>query len=313
MEEGYVEMPFWEGVMYSFIMGPVFGVVSGCLHIITIERLYKRVSLTRLILTRLLLSIMFVILLVIFSYLFIGRYSLGLNISLIDFAFDAGSFAIYFYLIFTDIFLTVLGLFNQVLGEGNLWRLLIGRFYKPRDEERIFMFVDLHSSTEIAERLGHIRYSYLIQDCFDDLAVVAEHQAEIYQYVGDGVILTWKLNRGLKSSNCLKAFFLFQSRIRARENHYLKRYGEMPMFKAGINAGIVTVTEVGRDKREIAYHGDTINTAARVQGKCNELDQDFLITENLMKRLSKNSYSFKLMGEVMLKGKKKDVKVYGVS
>jgi len=50
-----------------------------------------------------------------------------------------------------------------------------------------------------------------------------------------------------------------------------------------------------------------------VQGKCNELDQDFLITENLMKRLSKNSYSFKLMGEVMLKGKKKDVKVYGVS
>jgi len=308
-----VEMQFWEGVGYSFIMGPVFGLVSGLLHMITIERLYKRVSLTRLILTRLLLSILFVIVLVIFSYLFIGRYVLGLKVSLAEFALDPGSFAIYFYLIFTDIFLTVLGLFNQVLGEGNLWRLLIGRFYNPRDEERIFMFVDLQSSTEIAERLGHIRYSYLIQDCFDDLSVVAEHDAEIYQYVGDGVILTWKLNRGLKSSNCLKAFFLFKDRIQARENHYLKRYGEMPVFKAGINAGLVTVTEVGRHKREIAYHGDTINTAARVQGKCNELGQDFLITENLLHRLTGNSFSFKLMGEVVLRGKKEDVKIYSVA
>ena len=313
IEEGYVNMPFWEGVVYSFIMGPVFGLISGVLQIITIERLYKRVSLTRLILGRFLLSLLFVALLVLFSYVYVGRYVLGLDVGILEFAFDAGSFAIYFYLIFIDIFLTVLGLVNQVLGDGNLRRLLFGRFYTPRDEERIFMFVDLQSSTEIAERLGHIRYSYLIQDCFDDLSVVAEHDAEIYQYVGDGVILTWKLDRGLKAANCLHAFFLFQARLHSREKYYLKRYGEMPIFKAGMNAGLVTVTEVGRYKREIAYHGDTINTAARVQDKCNELGEDFLITENLVEKLQHDVFDFQLMGEVALKGKAKDVKVYGVA
>jgi adenylate cyclase len=253
-----------------------------------------------------------VIILVIFSYLFVGRYVLELNVTLTEFAFDAGSFAIYFYLIFTDIFLTIVGLFNQVLGEGNLWRLLKGRFYNPREEERIFMFIDLYSSTDIAERLGHIHYSKLIQDCFDDLSVIAQCDAEIYQYVGDGAILTWKLDRGLKASNCLMALYLFRERIQSREKHYLKRFGVMPLFKAGINAGLVTVTEVGRYKREIAYHGDTINTAARVQGKCNELGKDFLITENLLDRLTSNSFTFMVMGEVTLRGKRKETKVYAI-
>jgi len=38
-----------------------------------------------------------------------------------------------------------------------------------------------------------------------------------------------------------------------------------------MNAGVVTVAEVGKYKKEIAYHKDTINTAARIQVKCNEL------------------------------------------
>jgi len=33
------------------------------------------------------------------------------------------------------------------------------------------------------------------------------------------------------------------------------------------------VAEVGEIKTEIAYHGDTINTAARIQEQCNVLKQ----------------------------------------
>lgn len=54
-------------------------------------------------------------------------------------------------------------------------KLVTGRFCTPTAEERNFMFLDLQASTTLAEQLGHIKYSMLIQDCFNDLGVVVEN------------------------------------------------------------------------------------------------------------------------------------------
>ncbi|MHA1992727.1 MAG: hypothetical protein ACW98A_17360 [Candidatus Hodarchaeales archaeon] len=62
---------------------------------------------------------------------------------------------------------------------------ILGKYHHPKEEKRTFMFMDLKSSTTYAEKLGHIEYNKLIQDCFFDLTdVVAENNANIYQYVG---------------------------------------------------------------------------------------------------------------------------------
>ena len=84
----------------------------------------------------------------------------------------------------------------------------------------------------------------------------------------------------------------------------------MPFFKAGINAGVVTVTEVGKYKKEIAYHGDTINTAARIQSKCNDFKQGLLISEYLKDKLSDGTFKFDKIGSVALRGKEKEVLIY---
>ncbi len=80
-----------------------------------------------------------------------------------------------------------------------------------------------------------------------------------------------------------------------------------------MNAGIVTVTEVGRYKKEIAYHGDAINTAARIQGLCNEYDEALLISEKLVSTLNTENYSFARLGSILLRGKKEEVQVYAAS
>ena len=80
------------------------------------------------------------------------------------------------------------------------------------------MFIDLQSSTSIAEKLGHIRYSMLIRDCFNDLSVVIENEAEIYQYVGDEAVLTWKLSEGIRNQNCLNAFYNFKKYMRRKKD-----------------------------------------------------------------------------------------------
>ena len=69
------------------------------------------------------------------------------------------------------------------------------------------MFMDLRGSTAIAEKLGHHKYSEMMQSCFHDLtSIVINYKASIYQYVGDEVVLTWEKERGITNNNCIKAF-----------------------------------------------------------------------------------------------------------
>ena len=53
--------------------------------------------------------------------------------------------------------------------------------------------------------------------------------------------------------------------------------------------GMVTAVEVGDIKRDIAYHGDTLNTAARIQSICNSYEKKFLSSANVLKNIQINN------------------------
>jgi adenylate cyclase len=310
-EEGSVQLELWKGIIVAFALGPIIGSISGYAQILTEERSNQPISIQKLLTLRFIYVLMFIVALVLAAYFMTSTF-LDVKIGLIAFAFEPGSFSIYLYILIVDTFMAILRQINLLLGEKNLRKLLRGKFYTPREEERIFMFLDLKSSTTLAEQLGHVKYSKLIQDCFNDLGVVAEEEAEIYQYVGDEVILTWKIDEGLRDQNCLNAFYNFKKELNKKRDYYLDKYNCEPFFKAGLNAGNVMVTEIGKYKKEIAYHGDTINTAARIQGKCNELNQEFLISESLKNKLEGSKFNFDLQGSVALKGKESEVSIYSV-
>ncbi len=200
------------------------------------------------------------------------------------------------------------------IGPNVLMNLLLGKYYNPREEDRVFMFLDMKSSTTIAEKIGNKRYSKLIQDCFADLTDSAiNHKVEIYQYVGDEAILTWKTATGIKDNNCIYTFYDFQKSLEKRKAYYIKQYGIFPTFKAGLNSGLVVVTEVGIIKREIAYLSDVLNTAARIQGKCNELNSQLLISEEVKNALiPDNNLIFEDEGIFELRGKQIGVRLFKV-
>jgi len=306
-ELGTVKFELWKAIFISLIGGPIIGTISGYAQILTEERGYKKMSIQGLLALRIIYVLLFLITSISLSYLLFAE-----NITFFEFAFEPGSFAIYSYFVAVEIFMFGFRQINLFLGSNNLWKLFSGKFYNPHEEDRIFMFLDLQSSTTHAERLGHIKYSKLIQDCFNDLGIVVENEAEIYQYVGDEVILTWKLKDGLKNQNCINAFFNFKRQLKEKKKYYFQNYNFIPQFKAGINAGIITVTEVGKYKKEIAYHGDTINTAARIQGKCNAFKQEFLISEGLKNELDNSDFGFDKLGSIDLKGKEEQVALYAV-
>ena len=97
--------------------------------------------------------------------------------------------------------------------------------------------------------------------------------------------------------------------------YYRKNYDDIvPEFKAGLHFGFVMVGEIGIVKRDIAYSGDVLNTAARIQSKCNELDVNILISKNLFDGLGSLPNPFKPIeiGEIELRGKQKPLILYTV-
>ena len=175
------------------------------------------------------------------------------------------------------------------------------------------MFLDMRSSTTIAEELGHTKFGELVQDCFSDLSVVRNREAEVYQYVGDEVILYWEVDKGIRHYNCILAFYDYMEALKNREDYYLKKYGVCPEFKAGLHIGEVTVTEVGDIKRDLAFLGDTMNTAARIQDQCNAYHSDVLISETLHQNLaSGNGLERKFVDSIALRGKQQTIGMYSV-
>ena len=76
---------------------------------------------------------------------------------------------------------------------------------------------------------------------------------------------------------------------------------------------MVTIAEVEEIKREIACHGDTINTAARIQPKSNELEAKLLVSEHLLNFLPQNSpYQSEEKGTFELKDKAESIALYSI-
>ena len=119
---------------------------------------------------------------------------------------------------------------------------------------------------------------------------------------------------GLENFNCLRAYFAFQGLLNQKEDFYQSKYSFVPFFKAGLNVGQVTIAEVGEIKREIAFHGDTLNTAARIQDMCNEVGKELLISEHLAEKFGEHTdFKTDLIGNVLLRGKKNKLNVYSVT
>jgi len=203
---------------------------------------------------------------------------------------------------------------SEHLGDGVLFNFLWGKYHKPKEETRIFMFLDMKGSTTIAEKIGHRAYFELIKACYADMTnAILETWGEVYQYVGDEIVVTWSEKRGLHKNNCIVCFDKICRMFEQKKGSYLSSFGVAPSFKAGFHIGEVTTGEIGIIKRDIIYTGDVLNTTARIQGECNNYNVKSLISENLFIKFHKEpNYQFHEIGELILRGKTESIKLFSV-
>lgn len=221
-------------------------------------------------------------------------------------------FMIYAYGVVLSV--TVIKYLKGKVGKKRIIDLMTGSLYSSKETEKIFMFLDLNSATRLAEHLGNQDYSMLLKDCFEDLNTILSNEAEVYQYVGDEVVLCWDLKDKEQNLDCIKTYFRFSEKLINRSNHYFSQYGIAPTFKAGVHQGKVVSTEVGLNKRDFAFHGDAINTASRIRDLCRGYQARIIISKDLASKVQRtDQYSFDNLGLVGLRGKKQKIALYSVS
>lgn len=195
---------------------------------------------------------------------------------------------------------------NDKFGPGLLWSFATGKYNVPQTEERIFMFLDIKDSTKAAERMGNTKYYQFLKNFYSDITdPILNNYGQIYQYIGDEVVISWKMKKGLRKNHCFETFFAIQKIIKNKGHKYMSKFGFIPEFKAGVHYGQVTAGEIGVIKRDITYSGDVLNTTARIQTMCNELNCKLLVSKKLidLSTLGNTSYLVEVVGAVELKGK----------
>lgn len=231
-----------------------------------------------------------------------------------SYVFSANGLTVLFHLSIASLLYHFILSINRKFGPGVLLEYTIGKYFQPKEEKRAFIFLDLKSSTRIAETLEHVSYSRMVQDCYVELTVpLILYKAQVYQYVGDEVVVSWKMNRFFSAAACYGFFYAFRKRMEAKRGYFIQEYGVYPEFKAGIHCGTVTVAEVGEIKTEIAYHGDVLNTASRIQQMCNHFQEELLISESMLQYIpGQDQARVSFVVEAPLRGKESSTKIFTI-
>jgi adenylate cyclase len=218
-----------------------------------------------------------------------------------------------FSLAATFVFTSLLSII-QLIGPNVLGNLLIGRYYHPREEERIILFLDLAGSTGIAEQLGNVCFHALLAETFTRLSrIVTDQGGEVHRYVGDELIATWPVGAPEENARSIKCLIAGQDAMAAVRADVLHRYGVAPDFRAGLHLGPLVAGEIGGFKREITYIGDAMNTAARIEQACRDTGHPLLVSKPLLERAAlPRDLAANSIGAQLLRGKAESLELFAV-
>jgi len=219
-----------------------------------------------------------------------------------------------FSLAMTAIFVTVLQV-AALLGRRTFRDLVLGRYRRPRAERRFFLFVDVVGSTAIAERLGPLQAHRFLAAVFSATAEpVAACRGEIYQYIGDEIVVTWTQAEGVADARPLRCFFLMEESLLQLKDQFRAEFSAEPGLRAALHLGEVIAGEVGEARRAIVFHGDVMNTASRLEQATRELGVRFIASADALQALGPQpEMEFKDLGALALRGRKEPIRASGVA
>lgn len=314
---------FWTNLLINALATILAGLIGGAILVSTLQRWVRNNPYGQAILFILLAFTLIICFVTILAFVTRATISGEEGIQRKDILYHIGAhvrslrFLKDYFLWLFIVMCTIAGfMINDKYGPGNLRSFFMGRYFRPQREEHIFMFLDLRASTYIAQVLGEQQYFNFIKDVIRDATpVILKHKGKIYQYVGDEITVSWWMNQGLNKLNCIRCPMEIRKVFNHRSSYYTAQYGVVPDFKAGLHCGPVMVGEIGVVKRDIAFSGEVVGTAARIQNRCNHLEVNLLMSQDLKDLLPWQGSRLvpEHKGDLLIKGKMVNLALYTVN
>lgn len=177
------------------------------------------------------------------------------------------------------------------------------------DENQVtVMFIDMVSSTRLAEKLGTKAFGRLLNEYYGMLTEIIFSYHGMVRYVGDGAMAVFGMlgDRENKEVNAVCAGLEILSKIK----YQLAEFETAFHVGVGVNTGKAVIGYVGTEQRvELTVLGDTVNLAHRIQrfARPNRL----LVDVDTIQALE-GQYFYKQLEPVTIKGFEKPVQIFEI-
>ncbi|MGB5238004.1 MAG: adenylate/guanylate cyclase domain-containing protein [Flavobacteriaceae bacterium] len=176
------------------------------------------------------------------------------------------------------------------MGPGVLWNIIWGKYHKPKKETVVLLYIDLKSSTRITEKLGAERYHHFINRFYQDISgPILSKKGKVYRYVGDQITIFWNEEEAFENANCIQFYLDVKQQMRSLADSYQRDFGQLPDFRACCHMGELVVGQIGDVKSQIVFHGEALYICEMIEKKCKELNEDFLVSDDVHRRLEANT------------------------
>jgi len=196
---------FKNSLLYTGIFSFLTGLAQGLIELVWLKKRLAKFSFRKKIILKSAFYLSFIILFLIVLTLTTNAQRYDADIfdpEVLDSLWQfVQTFAFWSVVIYAGVILDVALFYSEMgeyMGSGALYNYSFGKYYRPKHEIRIFMFLDMKSSTTIAEKIGHKKYFDLLKSYYADMTdTILETSGEIYQYVGDEIVVSWTDKNGL--------------------------------------------------------------------------------------------------------------------
>lgn len=221
-------------------------------------------------------------------------------------------------LLFTTL-ATILTNFSRLvsfkIGRGILTDFFLGQYHQPKQRERVFVFLQV-TNAEVVLRNSKIEaYHQFINELFREISIIAmRHNGYVYEYVDDQIILYWKCNRSDWPGAVLNFYHEVLRSVKTQEAYFMRIYNLVPSLRWGAHGGKVIQAEIGEIKTEIVFHGDVLNTAARIAAIDRTDSNALVFSQYIFDNINPiEGVMISPMGAIELRGKLQTVPLYALT
>ena len=181
-------------------------------------------------------------------------------------------------------------------------------------KELTVLFSDIRDFTYFSERFDSQQTVTFLNHYLSSMSeVIFKHQGTIDKFIGDAIMAIFgapvpQENHAEKA--CLVALGMVVNLNQVNSDNIKLGFPKIGIG-VGINTGDMTIGNIGSNKRfDYTVIGDAVNLGARLEGLTKFFDVQIIVSEFTHDAVKNPDLKFRELGNVVVKGKEKSVKIY---